>query len=216
MGGNKHKTKNRLPPFVPLLVGTIDAPAWRALSHGAKALYIALKRRYNFTNHNNGRIYLSQRDAAEELASHHNEIARWFRELQHYGFVVMTQPGSLGVEGKGKAPRWRLTELGHMGDPPTRDFTGWDGTPFKNIKTESRAGKSARTVPENRHTSVQESHTSKAKNVQEMARISTPEGVRENGHRTSLPSPTAQAPATALAEPAPLGARRKRVRLRLI
>ena len=33
---SKAKDKGRLPPFVPLLVGTLDAPAWKALSHGAK------------------------------------------------------------------------------------------------------------------------------------------------------------------------------------
>ena len=215
MGANKHKMKNRLPPFVPLLVGTIDAPAWCAMSHGAKALYIALRRRYNVNNHNNGRIYLSQRQAAEELSSHHNEIARWFRELQHYGFIVMTMPGFLGVEGKGKAPRWRLTELGHMGDPPTRDFTRWDGTKFKNKKAKPRAGKSARTVQENHHTSVLENRSPAAKNVQEMAHISTPEGVRENQHRTKLPYAGAQAPTAAPTEADPLGGRPKRVRVYL-
>src|SRR5262245_5840894 len=131
MGRDKHeiRRKNRLPPFVPLLVDTLESPAWRAMSHGAKILYVALKRRYNNKNHNNGRIYLSQRDAARELRSHHNEIARWYRELQHYGFIVMVTPGVLGVEGKGKAPRWRLTELGYMRELPSRDFMGWDGTP---------------------------------------------------------------------------------------
>lgn len=73
--------KGRLPPFVPLLTGTLDARAWRALSHGGRSLYVALKRRYNRDAHNNGWIYLSQRDAADEIGSHHNEIARWFREL---------------------------------------------------------------------------------------------------------------------------------------
>src|SRR5262249_43331941 len=99
MGRDKHEMrhKNRLPPFVPLLIATLDSPAWRAMSHGAQSLYVALKRRYNVKNHNNGRIYLSQRQARQELRSHHNEIARWFRELQHYGFIVMTTPGMLGV-----------------------------------------------------------------------------------------------------------------------
>ena len=93
MGANKHKTKNRLPPFVLLFVGTIDAPAWGAMSHGAKWLSIALWRRYRQTTHNNGRIYLSQRQAAEELSyaittkSHVGSA-----KLQHYGFIVMTMP----------------------------------------------------------------------------------------------------------------------------
>jgi hypothetical protein len=92
MGADKHERlkRNRLPPFVPLLVGTIDAPAWRSLSHGARSLYLALKRRYIIKAHNNGHIYLSQRDAAHELNSHHDQIGRWYRELQHYGFIIQT------------------------------------------------------------------------------------------------------------------------------
>jgi len=58
MGQDKHEKrhKNRLPPFVPLLIATLDAPAWRAMSHGARGLFVALKRRYNHNNHNNGRM----------------------------------------------------------------------------------------------------------------------------------------------------------------
>ena len=37
--------KNRLPPFVPLLIATIDSRAWQALSHGARSLYVSLRRR---------------------------------------------------------------------------------------------------------------------------------------------------------------------------
>jgi hypothetical protein len=33
-----------------------------------------------------------------------------------------------------QAPRWRLTELGYMRDAPTRNFTRWDGQPFKDTK----------------------------------------------------------------------------------
>ena len=59
------KTKNRLPPFLPLLVDMLDAPATKALSHGAFRLYVALKRQYNpdLSDRRNGRVYLSQRRA---------------------------------------------------------------------------------------------------------------------------------------------------------
>jgi hypothetical protein len=169
MGRDKHEKerhKNRLPPFVPLLINTLDQPAWQAMSHGAKMLYIALKRRYSPNNHNNGRIFLSQRMAAKELNSHHNQIARWYRDLQHFGFIVMQTPGCLGVEGRGQAPRWRLTELGYMGAPPTRDYERWDGKPFVN-KIKARAGKASRSVQENRHGSVQENRTLNGKAVME-------------------------------------------------
>ena len=41
----------------------------------------------------------------------------------------------LGIDGKGKAPHWRLTELGYMRDLPTKDFLRWDGTRFKPLVT---------------------------------------------------------------------------------
>jgi hypothetical protein len=160
------REKHRLPPFVPLLISTLDRPAWRALSHGAQMLYVALKRRFSPHYHNNGRIFLSKRMAAIELGSHHNQIARWFRELQHYGFIVLAKPGFLGVEGKGQAPRWRLTELGCMKELPTRDFERWDGTPFVDQK-KPRAGKSARGVQPNAHTVVRENRASDSDLVRE-------------------------------------------------
>jgi hypothetical protein len=133
MGADKYEKRkhNRLPPFVPLLNDTIDSPAWRAMSHGARVLYIALRRRYSQNAHNNGRVFLSQRHAKHELGSNRTYIARWYRELQHYGFIVQTTPGCLGVDGKGRAPHWRLTELGHFKEPPTRDFIRWDRTKFR-------------------------------------------------------------------------------------
>ena len=101
----------------------MDAPAWRALSHGARSLYVALKRRHRLDTNNNGKIFLSQRQAEIELGSNRDYVARWFRELEYYGFIVMTRPGSLGLEGKGKAPHWRLTELGYKNDPPSREIS---------------------------------------------------------------------------------------------
>jgi hypothetical protein len=139
----KTKDKGRLPPFVPLFVETLATEAWRNLSHGAQALYVALKGRVRFGAHNNGRVYLSQRDAQKQLRSGTTQIARWYRELQHYGFIVRTRGGSLGVGGRGFAPHWRLTELGYHRELPTKDFLRWNGEPFKDeprrrSKTESR------------------------------------------------------------------------------
>ena len=120
------------------------------MSFGARILYIHLKRRWSFKQQNNGRIFLSQRDAQEEIgASCRDSISRWFREHQHYGFTVMTSAGCLGVNGQGKAPHWRLTELpapgGRNGDTmmlPTKDYLKWDGTKFRDdrgaVKRESK------------------------------------------------------------------------------
>ena len=161
----KAKDKGRLPPFVPLFKDTLASPAWRALSHGARSLYISLKLRYSSNFKNNGKVYLSQRDAKEEIGSGFEEITNWFHELEHYGFIVKTKHGHLNFEGTGLATHWRLTEVGFMKDPPTRDFMKWDGTKFKRHrrtsrdqgKTESRTGKAVHPAPERR--SIREGST---------------------------------------------------------
>jgi hypothetical protein len=62
----RNKDKGRLAPFVPVTKDTMKTPAWKALSHGARSLYIALKGRYNSRLQN--AVYISSRVAVEELA----------------------------------------------------------------------------------------------------------------------------------------------------
>jgi hypothetical protein len=141
------KFKGRIEgPFVPLLKETLATAAWRATSHGARSLYVALKSRYGDNFKNNGKIYLSSRRAATELGSNRDSVLRWFDELQYYGFIVMTNPGALGVDGKGKAPHWRLTELGYMNDPPTKDFLRWNRVTFGDSKKQNPGPKSGTTL----------------------------------------------------------------------
>ena len=133
---NKHRDKGRISgPFVPMLKDTMKQPAWIALSHGARSLYVALKGRYNSKLGN--AVYLSTRAATLELGLHsyRDKVRRWFRELQYYGFIVMVSHGCLGVEGRGKAPHWRLTEEWYVGEPPTRDYLRWDGVVFHEQKS---------------------------------------------------------------------------------
>jgi hypothetical protein len=132
----RNKDKGRIEgPFIPILISTRKSAAWRALSPYAREVYHSLRSRYNSTMKNNGRVYLSARDGAEETGFKAHTVARSLRELKHYGFIVMMEAGCLGVEGRGKAPHWRLTELGYMGDPPTRDFLKWDGEIFHEQKS---------------------------------------------------------------------------------
>ncbi|MGC2075095.1 MAG: hypothetical protein WA728_03485 [Xanthobacteraceae bacterium] len=130
------KDKGRIEgPFVSMLVETIQSAAWRAMSPYARVVYIALKSHYNFKDRNNGRIYLSDRDGAEETGFNKDTTAHALRKLEHYGFIVLTEPGCLGVNGRGKAPHWRLTELGYMRDPLTRDFMHWDSVIYYEQKS---------------------------------------------------------------------------------
>ena len=75
----------------------------------------------------------------------------------------MTAPGHLGVEGKGKAPHWRLTELPYMGEPANPRLRRWDGGKFVDRKTNSRAGNGARGVREMAHSSVRKAAHFKTK-----------------------------------------------------
>jgi hypothetical protein len=124
----------KLPPFVPLFRETLASPAYRQLSFGSRALLTALRAH---CVKNNGHVYLSLRDAGEEIGhQNRNDLANWFRELEHYGFIVQTQAGSLGIDGKGKAPHWRITDMPTRKDnnelaSGTKDFLHWDGTVFE-------------------------------------------------------------------------------------
>jgi hypothetical protein len=131
---NRTKDKGRLPPFIPIDVEMFHCAAWRELSHGARSLYTSLRSRYSLKMHNNGRIFLSYTTACRELRSGRTQIARWFRELQWYGFIAQTSEACLRGDGKGKAPHWRLTELGvRKGSDleyPTKNYLRWDGKSF--------------------------------------------------------------------------------------
>jgi hypothetical protein len=128
---------------------TAKSPAFKQLSFGARALFMALKMR---CVHNNGHVYLSQRDAEMDLGrGSRRDIANWYRELEHYGFIVKTEAASLGVDGKGKAPHWRITEMptkcsgGELKDG-TKDFLHWDGTVFEPHVAPSRRWNSRETA----------------------------------------------------------------------
>jgi hypothetical protein len=116
-------------PFVPLPLAILDAPAWRAMDFIARALWIELRRKLGHGGLNNGKIFLSCRDA-EKIGANKDTIARRFVELEHYGFLRKTSEGFLGLNGRGIAPHYRFTDLAHGTHPPTRDFEKWDGKPF--------------------------------------------------------------------------------------
>jgi hypothetical protein len=98
---------------------------------GARLLYIALIRPLSFTADNNGKIFLATRKAAEQLGTSQRRTCGWFRELEHYGFIVLTEPGTAM-----RAARWRITDVGWgkldgKGIEPTKDYLKWDGVLFE-------------------------------------------------------------------------------------
>jgi hypothetical protein len=192
---SRNKAKGRINgPFVPLLKDTMKTEAWKALSHGARSLYVALKGRYNSKLQN--AVWLSMREARQELGSHsHAEsVQRWFRELQHYGFIVMVSPAHHGVNGHGKAPHWRLTEEGHLGKEPRRDFQRWDGSLFTEKRTRSRGRDGGHTLYHLGVTLVPEFRSEASESVTPGGHISEPNGVTPGGHITSQPLVTPARP----------------------
>ena len=135
----KHSGKQ--PPFVAVYRLTMKSDAWRALSVGAKATFLELRKNYNTKAQN--AVFLSARDGARELGVHRDTVCKWVHELEHYGFIVEVRGAHLGVTGTGKAAHYRLTDSPHGGIPPTYDFQNWDGVlydpkkqnPVRKIRT---------------------------------------------------------------------------------
>ena len=96
------------------------SPGWAALKPGPRALYLELKRRFN--GRNNGKLFLSHRDAVESLGMNRKDIGTYFAELVDKGFIVPTQGHCLGPSGKGQATTYALTEERCDNEPATMDF----------------------------------------------------------------------------------------------
>jgi hypothetical protein len=130
---SRRKERAKLIPglFVPLLKPSMATPAWRAMSFGARLVYVELRGKMNNDARNNGTLYLSCRLIAEALGTKSTRsVVRWLAELEHYGFVRRTREGYLGADGRGLAAAYRLTEYRFGTNPPTLDFQKWTGKPF--------------------------------------------------------------------------------------
>jgi hypothetical protein len=89
-----------------------------------------LRRKLRNDGLNNGKIYLSCRNAAEAIGANKDTIARRFAEIEHYGFLRKTSKGFLGADGRGIAAKYRFTDLAHGTHPPTHDYGKWSGELF--------------------------------------------------------------------------------------
>ena len=132
MGRRKTFKKGQGGSFVQLEEWVLSSNAWSSLKPAPRALYIELKRQYN--GFNNGKVFLSQRDASKRLNVGRDTIARYFNELIDVGFLIETQGFCLGAEGHGKAAHYALTEYPLDEKPATKDFMKWKKTksPLEN------------------------------------------------------------------------------------
>jgi hypothetical protein len=152
MSRKTHREKLR-GQFVPLFYETLNSPAYKATSFGARSLFTALRMQFFSNSNNNGSIFRSLRDAARDIGhKDRSDIANWFRELQHYGLIVQTTAGCLGIDGKGKSPHWRITDLPTRDKDgqsvlATKDFLKWDGVLFEPHVRPSRRWKPGKVIP---------------------------------------------------------------------
>ena len=132
MGRRKTFKKGQGGSFVQLEEWVLSSNAWSSLKPAPRALYIELKRQYN--GFNNGKVFLSQRDASQRLNVGRDTVARYFNDLIDVGFLIETQGFCLGAEGHGKAAHYALTEYSLDEKPATKDFMKWKKTksPLEN------------------------------------------------------------------------------------
>ncbi len=104
--------RNKDGKWTMILLRTINTPAWRELPTKSQSLYILVKLEWKGPKmNNNGKIALSCRQAAKKMGVSLNTAATAFRELQAKGFIVVTEPSWLGVEGEAKLQLYEITEL---------------------------------------------------------------------------------------------------------
>jgi hypothetical protein len=191
----KRKRSNKIGAYVPVIKAIIKTPAWRAMSPGARLLWIELRGWLRNDWSNNGRLFLSCRDAAEALGTKSTRsVVRWYQELEHYGFLRKTSDGFLGSDGHGIAAYYRYTDLPYGTHAPTRDYEKWVGELF--VYTPRRAGrKKQNPVSLGDTPRVPRGHIRKGNGA---GSVCAPEGhiggapdCAPEGHITSLPFPSA-------------------------
>jgi hypothetical protein len=114
-------------------------PAWRAMSPGARLLWIELRGRLRNDGLNNGKVHSSCRKAAEAIGVNKETISFYYAENEHFGFLRKTAEGFLGSDGRGIAAKYRFTDLAYGTHAATRDYEKWDKSPF--VYTPRRTGR---------------------------------------------------------------------------
>jgi hypothetical protein len=130
---NKPNAKGRNPTsrFARLDHRLLESAAYRSLSPNARSLLVELTMIDNGSN--NGKLWLSRSDAAARMGLADEKAAgAAFRELQHMGFIEMTQDAHFKVKAS-EAPRarcWRLTWLAVPSKKaPTNDYLTREAEP---------------------------------------------------------------------------------------
>jgi DNA-binding transcriptional MocR family regulator len=145
--GYEHKKGGRGSlPFVQLHHYLLKSAAWADLKPLERALYLALKQRYN--GRNNGSIGYGVREAAHDLGVSSNTANAAFWSLQAHGFVTVGKGSTFGQ--KRMAQEWTLTEDKNdaTGEPSSKLFMRWrPESPFPVVKHRPPSHRSCTVIP---------------------------------------------------------------------
>ena len=98
----------------------LGSDSWRALSGTAIKVYLEICRRYN--GRNNGKIHMSQAEAAKLLHLGKSSVKRALSKLVELGFIRYAHKGSF--YGR-MAATFILTDKSYNGNHPTNDWLHW-------------------------------------------------------------------------------------------
>lgn len=147
---------------------------------GPRALYVELKRRFN--GGNNGRIYLSHREAAEALCIGRDTVGKHYKELVERGFLNITRGHFLGPEGVGQAALYALTEEPLDGSPATKEFLNWRKQKPRRKNRQPMAGKSDTPSRKIQHSNSQMSENPTACNEKPFRAVSENTAISTSNH----------------------------------
>lgn len=111
--------------FVMIDGYVMKSAAWAALTANDKAVYLALKWKYDGTN--NGRLGMGCREAADAIGSASKDTGKRSLDcLQEKGFISKRKNSGFNVKNR-VAAEWRLTEYSCdvTGELPSKEFARW-------------------------------------------------------------------------------------------
>lgn len=105
-----------------------ESPAWRSLSSVARDLWLELTYRYN--GKNNGKIFLSYREARTRLNCGNSKVQKAYETLEDRMFIRKTKKGGFCQKydaENSRATEYKLTHLLKTDDPDFHAFMRWPG-----------------------------------------------------------------------------------------
>jgi hypothetical protein len=143
----KRKRANRIGQYTAVPWAIKNQPAWRAMSPEARLLWIELRGWLRSDWSNNGRLFLSCRNAAKAIGLNKDTVTRRYAENEHYGFLRKISGGYLGSDGRGIAASYRFTDLPYDTQPATRDYAKWNGELFVYSRSKKQNPVRSRRTP---------------------------------------------------------------------